>query len=116
MDKGRRQGRHEPAGDHGLLLGRPHRLALCRPQPQALKAGVAWYGRLEGEPTALQPSYPLDLVKDIKAPILGLYGGQDQGIPVASVERMKTALAAAGNQSELGGLSGRAARLQCRLS
>jgi carboxymethylenebutenolidase len=67
---------------------------------QALKAGVAWYGRLEGEPTALQPTYPLNLVNDIKAPILGLYGGQDQGIPVASVERMKKALAAAGNQSE----------------
>ena len=66
----------------------------------ALKAGVAWYGRLEGETTALQPSNPSDLVKEIKAPILGLYGGQDQGIPVASVERMKAALATAGNQSE----------------
>ena len=58
-----------------------------------LKAGVAWYGRLEGETTALQPSNPSDLVKEIKAPVLGLYGGQDQGIPVASVEQMKAALA-----------------------
>ena len=46
-----------------------------------LKAGVAWYGRLTGDKTELQPKYPLDVVADLKAPVLGLYGGKDQGIP-----------------------------------
>ncbi len=59
----------------------------------AVKAGVAWYGRLEGERNALQPHHPLDVVGSLNAPVLGLYGGADTGIPVASVERMKAALA-----------------------
>jgi carboxymethylenebutenolidase len=66
-----------------------------------LKAGVAWYGRLRGETTELQPRYPLDVVADLKAPVLGLYGGQDQGIPLADVEEMRAALKAAGKPSEI---------------
>jgi carboxymethylenebutenolidase len=66
-----------------------------------LKAGVAWYGRLAGEATPLQPKYPLDLVAGLKAPVLGLYGGQDQGIPLADVEKMRAALAAARSPSEI---------------
>jgi carboxymethylenebutenolidase len=66
-----------------------------------LKAGVAWYGRLSGEATPLQPDYPLDIVADLKAPVLGLYGGQDQGIPLTDVEKMRAALAAAKNPSEI---------------
>lgn len=62
-------------------------------QPR-LRAGVAWYGRLEGSTTALQPRHPIDVVGELKAPVLGLYGGQDAGIPPESVERMKKALAA----------------------
>jgi carboxymethylenebutenolidase len=58
----------------------------------SVKAAVAWYGRLEGEKTALQPAHPVDRVKQLKAPVLGLYGGQDGGIPVASVERMRELL------------------------
>ncbi|PJI43393.1 dienelactone hydrolase family protein [Ferrovibrio sp.] len=57
-----------------------------------VKAGVAWYGRLVGNSTELTPKHPIDLVKDLKAPVLGLYGGADQGIPVATVEQMKAAL------------------------
>jgi carboxymethylenebutenolidase len=67
----------------------------------ALKAGVAWYGRLAGQATELQPTYPIDLVADLKAPVLGLYGGQDTGIPLADVERMRAALAAAKNPSQI---------------
>ena len=59
----------------------------------ALKAGVAWYGRLAGGTTALAPKDPIDLVAALHAPVLGLYGGQDSGIPLDSVERMKSALA-----------------------
>lgn len=65
-------------------------------------AGVAWYGRLAPAPDATpaqisagQP-WPFDLADDLKAPVLGLYGGQDQGIPMDSVERMRQALARAG--------------------
>lgn len=57
-----------------------------------VKAGVAWYGRLQGSKNDLQPSQPLDLVGQLKAPVLGLYGGQDTGIPLESVEAMKAAL------------------------
>lgn len=66
-----------------------------------LKAGVAWYGRVEGAGTELQPKNPLDLAKDIKAPVLGLYGGADAGIPNEGVERMRAALKAAGKDSEI---------------
>jgi len=66
-----------------------------------LKAGVAWYGRVEGPGTALQPKHPIDLVKRIQAPVLGLYGGADAGIPIEGVERMRQALAAAGKRCEI---------------
>ena len=59
-----------------------------------LKAGVAWYGRLVGDKDTLRPRQPVDVAGALKAPVLGLYGGQDQGIPVASVEEMRKALAA----------------------
>ena len=58
-----------------------------------VKAGVAWYGQLLGAPNALKPTNPIDLVGQLKAPVLGLYGGEDAGIPVTAVEQMKTALA-----------------------
>ncbi len=66
-----------------------------------LKAGVAWYGRLVGQPSELQPKYPIDLVKELKAPVLGLYGASDQGIPVDTVEKMQAALKSAGSKSEI---------------
>ena len=65
-----------------------------------LKAGVAWYGRLVGDPTELQPKHPVDVAAQVNAPVLGLYGGADTGIPVATVDRMKAALAAAGKKSD----------------
>ncbi len=61
----------------------------------ALKAGVAWYGRLLGQPSALQPTHPIGVAASLKAPVLGLYGALDQGIPVADVEKMNAALKAA---------------------
>src|SRR5436309_3002059 len=54
-----------------------------------LKAGVAWYRPLVGKPDKLHPKNPIDLVDQLKAPVLGLYGGADQGIPVQSVEQMR---------------------------
>ena len=60
----------------------------------AVKAGVAWYGRLVGNATPLTPRHPVEVVGELKAPVLGLYGAADTGIPLDTVERMKTALAA----------------------
>lgn len=61
-----------------------------------VKAGVAWYGRLVGDASDLMPKNPVDVAADLKAPVLGLYGGADQGIPVATIDRMKEACRAAG--------------------
>ena len=66
-----------------------------------LKAGVAWYGRLVSDTTELQPKNPIDLVPSLRAPVLGLYGGKDQGIPLETVERMRDALKKARNPSEI---------------
>ena len=68
---------------------------------KTLKAGVAWYGRLDGQRTELQPQYPIDVAKSLNAPVLGLYGGKDQGIPLTDVDAMKAALAAAKSPSEI---------------
>jgi carboxymethylenebutenolidase len=59
----------------------------------AVKAGVAWYGRLAGPASALTPKHPVDLVGSLSGPVLGLYGGDDPGIPQDTVEQMKKALA-----------------------
>jgi carboxymethylenebutenolidase len=66
-----------------------------------LKAGVAWYGRLVGNATKEQPKYPLDLAGSLNAPVLGLYGAADTGIPVESVEKMRKALKDAGKTAEI---------------
>jgi carboxymethylenebutenolidase len=66
-----------------------------------LKAGVAWYGRLTGEADELRPKHPIDVVASLKAPVLGLYGGADSGIPIESVERMRQALGAAKKPCEI---------------
>lgn len=60
-----------------------------------IKAGVAWYGRLVGDASENFPVHPVDVAKDLKAPVLGLYGGQDTGIPLATVQQMQDALLAA---------------------
>lgn len=90
------------AGAHGGDLNRMAITGFCwggrivwlyaAHQPR-LKAAVAWYGRLTGAANAMTPQHPLDLAAQYKAPVLGLYGGADTGIPLEGVERMKAALA-----------------------
>ncbi len=63
----------------------------CAHNPQ-VKAGVAWYGRLVGPVNEFTPRHPSDLVSQLKAPVLGLYGGLDTGIPLETVEAMEAAL------------------------
>jgi carboxymethylenebutenolidase len=67
----------------------------------ALKAGVAWYGRLDSPKDELHPTNPIDLVGELKVPVLGLYGGADQGIPNELVAKMQAELKAAGKPSEV---------------
>jgi carboxymethylenebutenolidase len=73
----------------------------CANSPK-VSAGVAFYGSLVDPPgqKTIWPKSPTDLASDMKAPVLGLYGQADQGIPVAQVEAMRTALAAAGKPAE----------------
>lgn len=67
-----------------------------------IKAGAAWYGRLKGSPTSTEArQYPIELAATLKAPVLGLYGALDKGIPVADVEAMQAALKAAGSPSSI---------------
>jgi len=65
---------------------------LSATSPQ-VKAGVAWYGRLIGEKTEGNPRNPIDIADDLKAPVLGLYGGADAGISLESIDQMRAALA-----------------------
>ncbi|MEH2392752.1 MAG: dienelactone hydrolase family protein [Nostoc sp.] len=66
-----------------------------------LKAGVAWYGRLVGDATELQPKYPIDIASKLTVPILGLYGGKDTGIPLDTVEQMRDRLKSSSSKSEI---------------
>jgi carboxymethylenebutenolidase len=65
-----------------------------------LKAGVAFYGSLADAPNEAMPINSIASAKDVKEPVLGLYGAEDQGIPVDQVNTMKAALAAAGKTAE----------------
>jgi carboxymethylenebutenolidase len=57
-----------------------------------VKAGAAFYGRLEGDTSELTPKHPMDYAGGLRAPVVGFYGGKDTGIPQSSVIKMKTAL------------------------
>jgi carboxymethylenebutenolidase len=67
----------------------------------ALKAGVAWYGRVVGQASEMNPRHPIDVAAQLHAPVLGLYGGADAGIPNDTVEQMRAALRAANKPSEI---------------
>jgi carboxymethylenebutenolidase len=66
-----------------------------------VKAGAAWYGRLANPKTPLQPKHPVDVAAELKAPVIGFYGGQDAGIPLDTVEAMRDAIQAAKKPSEI---------------
>jgi carboxymethylenebutenolidase len=62
-------------------------------------AGVSWYGSLNPALPA-QPLTPIDVADKIDRPVLGLYGGADQGIPLERVEMMRAGLKAFGNDKK----------------
>ena len=66
-----------------------------------VKAGVAWYGRIDGEVNDRTTKWPLDIAGELKGAVLGLYGGKDQGIPLDDVDSMQVALKKAGGKSQI---------------
>lgn len=84
----------------GFCWGGRQTWLYCAHNPR-VAAGAAWYGRIEDAVTPNQPKHPLDIAAQLKVPVLGLYGGQDQGIPLDNVEDMKKAIAAAGGKSQI---------------
>src|SRR6476620_5102283 len=94
------RGNTEKLGITGFCWGGRIVWLYAAHSPQ-VKAGVAWYGRLVGKANELQPAHPLDMAASLKAPVLGLYGGSDQGIPLETVEQMKQALRAADSPSTI---------------
>lgn len=66
-----------------------------------VKAGVAWYGRLVGETSALTLKQPVDIAAGLQVPVLGLYGGKDDGIPLDTVEQMRKSLATGNSGSKI---------------
>ena len=79
------------AGITGFCWG--GRISWLHAAHAPVEAGVAWYGRLVGDTSPLMPRHPIDVAAQLRAPVLGLYGGADPGIPLDTVERMKGALA-----------------------
>jgi carboxymethylenebutenolidase len=66
-----------------------------------IQAGVAWYGKLVGESTPLTPKHPVDIAPTLSVPVLGLYGGQDTGIPLETVENVRALLTSGRSESEI---------------
>jgi carboxymethylenebutenolidase len=85
-------------GVTGFCWGGGATWRCCETFPE-FKAGVAWYGPVK---SGNYPRVaPIEAVKDLKAPVLGLYGGLDKGIPAKDVEDMRAALKAAGRKDEI---------------
>ena len=66
-----------------------------------LKAAVAWYGVLQRPKSERTPRDPIDLIAKIDVPVLGLYGGADQGIPMAQIQALEDAIKTAGKPCEI---------------
>jgi carboxymethylenebutenolidase len=68
---------------------------------QRVKAGVAWYGRLVGNVTENTPFHPTDIAAKLNAPVLGLYGGADPGIPQETIDKMEGLLRSSGKEATI---------------
>jgi carboxymethylenebutenolidase len=92
--------RADRIGVTGFCRGGLYTLLFAAQSPD-VKAAVAWYGQIKPAKSAeIRTQGPLDVAAQIKAPLLGLYGEADQGIPVADVKEMESALKAAGKTAE----------------
>ena len=97
---GKNGGNVEKLGITGFCWGGRITWLYTAHNPQ-VDAGVAWYGRVVGDKSDMTPTHPIDVVDKINAPVLGLYGGADAGIPNDTVERMNEALKKAGKKSTI---------------
>jgi len=98
--KGHPAGQADRIGLTGFCRGGMYTL-LFAAHSRELKAAVSWYGQLRPPKTpGVRSTGPLDLAGQFKAPILGLYGEADLGIPAADVREMEAALKAAGRTAE----------------
>lgn len=99
------------AKDQGGDTGRLGIVGFCRggravyiysAHSAQVKAAVAFYGSLVDpkEQKSVWPNSPTELAGEIKAPLLGLYGDADTGIPAAQVGVMKTLMTTAGKTAE----------------
>ena len=87
-------------GITGFCWGGRQVWLYCAHNPK-VKAGVAWYGPLQRPASEMTPKNPIDLVPQLKVPVLGLYGGADGGIPMDQIRAMQDALKSAGGTSEI---------------
>ncbi len=94
------QGNVQKLGITGFCWGGRIVWLYAAHNPQ-VKAAVAWYGHILGQPNPLHPTNPIDIAAKLHAPVLGLYGGLDQGITQDSLAQMRTALAKAHNPSQI---------------
>lgn len=93
-------GRADRVGVTGFCRGGMYTL-LYAAHNRELKAAVAWYGQIRPNKTQeVRTAGPLDLASQIDCPVLGLYGGEDVGIPAADVREMETVLKSAGKTAE----------------
>ncbi len=94
------QGNAQRVGITGFCWGGRITWLYAAHNPQ-VKAGVAWYGRLVGNATELQPTHPVDIAAKLKVPVLGLYGGKDTGITLDTVEQMRDRLKSSSSKSQI---------------
>jgi len=93
-------GRADRIGVTGFCRGGMFTL-LFAAHSREVKAAVPWYGQLRPAKTpGVRTAGPLDVTARIHPPVLGLYGGEDLGIPVADVKEMEAALKAVGKTAE----------------
>jgi carboxymethylenebutenolidase len=87
-------------GVTGFCRGGMYTLLFAAHNPE-VRAGVSWYGQLRPTKTpGVRTAGPLDIAAKISCPVLGLYGGEDLGIPVSDVKEMEAALKASGKTAE----------------
>ncbi|AFZ14661.1 Carboxymethylenebutenolidase [Crinalium epipsammum PCC 9333] len=94
------RGNAERLGITGFCWGGRITWLYAAHSPQ-VKAGVAWYGRLVGDTSEIIPGHPIDIASTLRTPVLGLYGGKDTGIPLDTVESMRSRLQSGSSQSEI---------------